>query len=691
MQRKKLLALEINKNRADVPAMQAVVEFQHKDKYGNYTTHEYNYVYDAFIDESTGEKTLIVDMFKPAPGAEFLYRLFIGKNKQGDDKWFIVKSDGTVSESSLPVDYYCRYCRRFYYQFSADTDKVIDEYLSDTKSYAKSYAKGKGIKKIIAWQKAVRQKRLKDKYQKIKDSISYELAEIRPLPQSVHKWIDNTVMAYSRYMFYDANGKKQTTARCSCCGNTVTINKVCSGDKVTCPSCNKKCTAKPYRKYLNSNGFCNRETIMYLQPFKGTRFCVREFMVVYIYTHGRINPHIRIKELVRTTCDFDGQEMRVQEQYTYDEDYKGGDWRKGFCKSVDSSLQLYPGTLNKIFKRVKGFNKWHIDYGKIARLCNPIAFEKLYNAVNQVASLNNIIDNGLINLARDVITYTYRCTEFDLAKGSLRKSFGITKDDLKILKQLNPKLYEFKLYKAYKQTGRKIDIEELKEFFAIRSMIDCDVNDMLRILEYSSLRKFCKFFRKWESENCTSQDKDSWWDPRRAFFRDYKDYIENATLLEYDLSNLEVLYPKNFKQAHDLASDIVNDKNFSEGELPQIARQYEKYSNLYSYEDKDFCIMPPIRHNDLKDEGKTLCHCVATYAKRVATGKTIILFVRKTSEKEKPYFTLELNPVTLRIEQCRGFENCSYPNEVKKFMDKWYKTKIEPLIRSKGKCQTTAT
>lgn len=686
MQRKKLLALEINKNRADVPAMQAVVEFQHKDKYGNYTTHEYNYVYDAFIDESTGEKTLIVDMFKPAPGAEFLYRLFIGKNKQGDDKWFIVKSDGTVSESSLPVDYYCRYCRRFYYQFSADTDKVIDEYLSDTKSYAK----GKGIKKIIAWQKAVRQKRLKDKYQKIKDSISYELAEIRPLPQSVHKWIDNTVMAYSRYMFYDANGKKQTTARCSCCGNTVTINKVCSGDKVTCPSCNKKCTAKPYRKYLNSNGFCNRETIMYLQPFKGTRFCVREFMVVYIYTHGRINPHIRIKELVRTTCDFDGQEMRVQEQYTYDEDYKGGDWRKGFCKSVDSSLQLYPGTLNKIFKRVKGFNKWHIDYGKIARLCNPIAFEKLYNAVNQVASLNNIIDNGLINLARDVITYTYRCTEFDLAKGSLRKSFGITKDDLKILKQLNPKLYEFKLYKAYKQTGRKIDIEELKEFFAIRSMIDCDVNDMLRILEYSSLRKFCKFFRKWESENCTSQDKDSWWDPRRAFFRDYKDYIENATLLEYDLSNLEVLYPKNFKQAHDLASDIVNDKNFSEGELPQIARQYEKYSNLYSYEDKDFCIMPPIRHNDLKDEGKTLCHCVATYAKRVATGKTIILFVRKTSEKEKPYFTLELNPVTLRIEQCRGFENCSYPNEVKKFMDKWYKTKIEPLIRSKGKCQTTA-
>ena len=503
-------------------------------------------------------------------------------------------------------------------------------------------------------------------------------------------------MAYSRYMFYDANSKKQTTARCSVCGNEVTINKVRSGDKVTCPVCHKKCTAKPYRKYLNSNGFCNRETIMYLQPFKGTRFCAREFIIEYYYDCGRINPYIRIKELVRTTCDFDGQEMRVQEQYTYDEDYKGGDWQKGFYKSVNSSLQLYPGTLNKIFKRVKGFNKWHIDYGKIARLCNPIAFEKLYNAVNKVASLNNIINNGLINLARDVITYRYNgnIDGYDLTKGSLSKSFGITKDDLKILKHLNPGILELQLYKAYQQTGRKIDIEELKEFFTINAMINCGVNDMRRILEHSSLRKFCQFFRRWENGNCAKQYDSYYWDQRRTFFRDYKDYIENATLLEYDLSNLEVLYPKNFKQAHDLASDIVNDKNFSEGELPQIARQYEKYRNLYSYEDKDFCIMPPVRHNDLKNEGKTLCHCVATYAKKVATEKTIILFIRKTSEKEKPYFTLELNPVTLRIEQCRGFENCSYPNKVKKFMDKWYKTKIEPLKtlkRSKEKCQTTAT
>lgn len=292
MQKKKLTALPIDKNREDVPVMQAVVEFQHTDLWGNnYTSNKYNYVYNAFLDTSTGENTLIVDVFSPAPDAKFCYRLLIGKNKQGNDKWFIIDSKGEVSERSL--DGSCYY-NKFYYPFSAETDKVIDDYLADTSSYAK----GKGIEKIIAWQSAVRQKRLKDKYQKIKDSISYELAEIRPLPQAVHKWIDNTVMAYSRYMFYDANVKKQTTARCSVCGNEVTINKVRSGDKVTCPSCNKKCTAKPYKKYANSRGFIDRETIMYLQPFKGTRFCAREFIIEYYYDCGRINPYICIKELV---------------------------------------------------------------------------------------------------------------------------------------------------------------------------------------------------------------------------------------------------------------------------------------------------------------------------------------------------------------------------------------------------------
>lgn len=146
----------------------------------------------------------------------------------------------------------------------------------------------------------------------------------------------------------------------------------------------------------------------------------------------------------------------------------------------------------------------------------------------------------------------------------------------------------------------------------------------------------------------------------------------------------------NFRKAHDEAYKIIKDKEFKDSELPQIARQYAGYKKLYGFEDKDFIITPPTRHNDIKDEGKQLMHCVATYARSVATAKTIILFIRKKTEPDKPFFTLELNPDTLSIKQCRGLKNCAYPQSVKKFMDKWIKEKIEPIKRSREKCQTVA-
>lgn len=106
---------------------------------------------------------------------------------------------------------------------------------------------------------------------------------------------------------------------------------------------------------------------------------------------------------------------------------------------------------------------------------------------------------------------------------------------------------------------------------------------------------------------------------------------------------------------------------------------------------KGLLIVPPKRHNDIKKEGETLKHCVATYAKRVATGETIILFVRKADEPDKPYFTLNIDPETYDFVQCRGLKNCHYPNEVKTLLARWYQEKIEPLRRSQQQCLKTAS
>lgn len=691
MQRKKLLALPINKDRADVPQMQCVEEVKQYNAWiGEYTVNHYNKCYDAFVDNSTGEEVLILDVFTPAPQAKFEYRLFMT-----GDKWFTVDDKGKTSERSLSWIVSGYYSNLKHHPFNNTTDTVIFDYIIKCDRYAVNYDVI-GIKAIAKWQDIIRKRRLKNKYNKIKESISREMLEIRPSPKAFYNWIDNVVMVKSRYIFYDYNGKSKTMARCSVCGEEVEIPKVKKGEKVTCPHCKKVCKALPRKAFKNTNGFEDKATVFYLQPFKNNRFCARKIYVKWDY-YKYEQPCKHMYEENRTIVDIEFNDLNIHSDYEYDPEYKGGEWRQNYTYSNIPTLgYIYPNTLNKIFKERQGFCKYHINFNKIARMCNPTDYTGIFNAVNKVEFFNNLLNNKLTNLAKSFIQMfgkhgsRYIPDSCNLAEGSLRKGLLITKDDLPKLQFINPNSKELSMYNAYKSTGKKINADEIKVYFKISEKIGADEKFMMRLLKHSSLNQFIKYFCRLESEEYFKGWKNSyyWNNPYHIFASDYKDYLGLAELLEYDLKDLDVLYPKDLKKAHDQADRIVTDKEFTEGELPQIARQYEKYKELYYFETDDFIITPPTRHKDIKWEGKTLKHCVATYAQRIALGETIILFIRKKSEPDKPYFTLNLDPVDYHIIQCRGLQNCPYPDEVKKFMDKWYAKKIKPLKESK-KCQTT--
>ena len=80
-------------------------------------------------------------------------------------------------------------------------------------------------------------------------------------------------------------------------------------------------------------------------------------------------------------------------------------------------------------------------------------------------------------------------------------------------------------------------------------------------------------------------------------------------------------------------------------------------------------IRPVASHAELIKEGSILHHCVATYAKMHASGKTTIFFIRKTDDPERPFFTLEFK--NGQVMQNRGDHNCERTPEVTKFEDEW--------------------
>lgn len=87
----------------------------------------------------------------------------------------------------------------------------------------------------------------------------------------------------------------------------------------------------------------------------------------------------------------------------------------------------------------------------------------------------------------------------------------------------------------------------------------------------------------------------------------------------------------------------------------KMAKLDEKRKEL-NYEDDDFIIRIPNRLSEIVNEGSALHHCVGCYTNRHARGETTILFLRKKSEPDTSFYTIELK-TNNNIQQIHGFGN----------------------------------
>lgn len=152
--------------------------------------------------------------------------------------------------------------------------------------------------------------------------------------------------------------------------------------------------------------------------------------------------------------------------------------------------------------------------------------------------------------------------------------------------------------------------------------------------------------------------------PTSSTLADYWDMAKGAGI---DLSIHAERWPMHLNRAHD---QLLMRKKFKEDEA--LRTKFEQRAvalNRFRFEADGLMIRQPMRENDLIVEGKVLNHCVATYAKRHATGDTTILFIRRTDAPELPYFTLNINEKDLSVIQNLGKSNCSAPPEVDAFVD----------------------
>lgn len=147
----------------------------------------------------------------------------------------------------------------------------------------------------------------------------------------------------------------------------------------------------------------------------------------------------------------------------------------------------------------------------------------------------------------------------------------------------------------------------------------------------------------------------------------WKDYLDMAKELEYDMADETVVMPKDLQERHDAAATMIKVRASAEARK-KYQKRYEELRKKYEFRLGDLCVVVPESGEAIVAEGKTLHHCVGGYATRHLEGKLDILFIRHVRKQGRSFLTVELVPNGMGVgrpalRQIHGYKNENYDND----------------------------
>lgn len=621
--------------------------------------------------------------------------------------------DPKLEKSSYKVNVHIR---------SVEEAKTIEEFF---KEYVEPDDKYLPWTAIHRFQKEVLDRRLEAKHRKETDKIDAVMDPIQDPPQEFEDWVWETGMSFSRYLIYKEEKKGEAVCECTHCKKIGTVKRkdvrLRNNEKGTCPFCGSRVTVKA--RGMMPARIRDERWFLYVDPMeKG--FVLRYFQAVRI---------IRSDKYAEFLIDKSRVEQYMNEYsraiYTFPkgkpkyESYEWGVYKQRgeprWCpdqgKIACMDCILYPGNLPEAWELTP------MKYSALEVLSEnmptvAMRYEDAIQKYIEFPKLEWICKMGLNRLAKDIIYYRYGSMVGKIReKGStIYEILGLNKVNTRLLQAIDGNHYELRLLQVAQEIGLQFKPEQLKEYY---ETFRCNTDLLKQANRKTTLHKIVKYISK-ESENYPIGSEGECWqysymryterdDPRterkRNMAKDWLEYLRWCRELGYDLDNMFVYMPKNFKKVHDRTAkeyqELVDKKAAAEKKrreraakkrmeetkraLEEILGENKELQNAFQIKGRGLLLVVPASAEEIKAEGAALHHCVGTYVDRVARGETNIFFIRKEKEPDKPYFTMEWKDND--IVQCRGLRNCGMPPEVKAFTEAFKKKMLETAKKDKPK------
>lgn len=560
---------------------------------------------------------------------------------------------------------------------------------------------------INNFQQKIMADRLHARHKKETDSIDTLMAAVKDVPEEFVEWSFDKAMGFSRYLIYQEVEKGIANCECTHCGKIALVDRnrirLRNNEKGNCPFCGSPVTIKakgklPYRTtderwtvYIDrtEKGFIWRSFHIYREMHKYPEES---------YAHKRISQGIT--ECQRGFYLFE-KGIPKCDLYEYTEYKQSGKtrWCHGEGKICCGECILYPVNLPQAWEHTP------MKYSALEILSRNLPtvsmrYESGIKAYMKYPFLEWLIKMGLNQIAKGVLSMSFsgRTGKLDCNGETIYQILGINKVNTRTLQQIDGSYDELRLLQVAQKIGLQIKPEQLREYY---EAFECNTDLLKQSGRKVSLHKLSKYITK-ESENypigkagecCRysymryKEREDPRVERKRNTAADWIEYIGWCREMKYDLDNMFIYMPTNFKKVHDRTAkeyqaykDEQTRKRKAEMEK-RIKKSLKDAAGLPAMmmKAKGLTIILPKSGDEIKEEGRVLHHCVGTYVERVAKGETMILFVRKEAEPDVPYFTLEYRGG--KVVQCRGRNNCGMSKDVQAFV-KAFEAKMQEEQKS---------
>ncbi len=596
--------------------------------------------YELFIDKEAG-KFLTYDRIK--------------------DKWLTAKLD------MLTWPDYVRDSEKKW--ISAKDDQTVRQYLGMEHG---------GYRGLLDYQLKVRADELQRRHKRETDPWDLDLEQTPELPRDWDKWVSKVGIP-ENFIFYRYSRKGADRGYCTYCEREVPIIKPRHNKTGTCLRCRHRITFKSEGKtgwYLRTG-----MAYMYLLQRCTDGFMVRTFQGERTYKKGSFQEaSVYCCEIRRTVCSKRGEPLRAY----YWGEYKQKEmrWIKG--QIIAPSKYWYRDYKGRVYGKTLPDLMRHelcrTGLAETARNLGRIDPENYLVILSRVPELELLAKGNLPFLLKEYLDSSYKLEEqVEGSKGSsLKHLLGIDSSRISRLRKNKGGIRFLKWLQYEKQAGELIPDNIIAWFCREKIMAE----DLKFISDRMSLIQIYNYICRQMSETGMSSGE---------VLTTWKDYLSMAVRFHMDVGDAIVYRVRKLRQRHDELVEQCHRKDLGirAGEIlkkyPHVESVYEALGDKYAYADKNYTILVPKSIEEIMLEGEALHHCVGSserYYDRINRQESYILFLRKSQDVERPYYTLEVEPDGT-VRQKRTMFDRQEPDieDATRFLRKWQKELAKRLSR----------